>query len=721
MTRRAARRSRRLDGSRGRGGSGGPGGSVSAPYDRRHAGGATPIAPWVITGLVGLFFVAGGLLWVAARLAAAPGHRVPAPTGMPAALARTGLDGVLGDQGSPALFGVLVGVQVLALLGTATAVLIVVSRRRPRDGRTAMGDPAAFTDLQHPAMARRAQGLRPSLADTRPKTLAARQIGAALGDIGGATIFKSFEDVELVICGPRSNKTSAKVVPEVLAAPGAVVATSNKGDVWTLTAGLRAQLGPVWLFDPNHITYQPQTWWWDLLSCVVDVDSADRMAGYFMREVDGGDNGSNRADPFFTPAARKTLRQILLAAACTRPAHTLRDVRLWVATRSDDPAVLLERGGHYAQAAALRATLELPPETRGGIYEGVATAIACLDSEPLLRWVTPPHTWEQSRSHPDAHHHEQPGLQPGPQSSELSGEQGHGHRGEIGSFDLRSLITTPHHTRHPTLYLLSREGQGTGRPIVAAMVGELFEVAKTASDALGGRLDPPLTVQLDEAANIVRIPELPAWYSWFGSKGVVVTTVLQSREQGRAVWGRDGFEALWGAATIKTVGAGVADPDFAEDISRLIGDHKVTETSTGYASSSGHSINRSLRTERILTAADVAALPRTHAVLIAANHRPGLLALRPWYAERDATTDEITTQSARAITEVQRAARAFLPPDHPVIAALHHNPDPHPSDPPDTDDLHGDRHDAPRDARDEPRSDAPTPPGSSGRAPGPER
>src|SRR5262249_39933174 len=152
--------------------------------------------------------------------------------------------------------------------------------------------------------------------------------------------------------------------------------------------------------------------------------------------------------------------------------------------------------------------------------------------------------------------------------------------------------------QHPTVYLLSREGEGSGRPVVAAIVGELIEIAVQAATARGGRLDPPVTLQLDECANIVRLPELPSWMSWFGSLGLMVTVVLQSREQGRSVWGREGFDALWSAATIKTIGAGVQDAAFTEDLSRLIGDHKIEEMSTSY-SGGGHSVSRSLRSQRI--------------------------------------------------------------------------------------------------------------------------
>ena len=67
---------------------------------------------------------------------------------------------------------------------------------------------------------------------------------------------------------PRSGKTTAQAIPFVLSAPGPVIATSNKSDLWAATATLRDRRtgGRVWLFDPQRITYQPQAWWWNLLA-----------------------------------------------------------------------------------------------------------------------------------------------------------------------------------------------------------------------------------------------------------------------------------------------------------------------------------------------------------------------------------------------------------------------------------------------------------------------
>src|SRR5207248_4848201 len=119
------------------------------------------------------------------------------------------LTGLIGKTGSRVLFTTTVITEcvVAATIGITTAVLLG-RRRRPWDGRRAMTNPRGFKDLQRKAMAKRAKGLRPSLAGINPKRLPVRDIGAALGDVSKVDLFKSPEDVELVICGPRSNKTS---------------------------------------------------------------------------------------------------------------------------------------------------------------------------------------------------------------------------------------------------------------------------------------------------------------------------------------------------------------------------------------------------------------------------------------------------------------------------------------------------------------------------------
>ena len=51
----------------------------------------------------------------------------------------------------------------------------------------------------------------------------------------------SWEDVVLAIWHPRPARPPRLAVPAVLDAPGAVVATSNKADLWQHTAPVRAE------------------------------------------------------------------------------------------------------------------------------------------------------------------------------------------------------------------------------------------------------------------------------------------------------------------------------------------------------------------------------------------------------------------------------------------------------------------------------------------------
>jgi hypothetical protein len=177
----------------------------------------------------------------------------------------------------------------------------------------------------------------------------------------------SWEDVALVIMGPRSNKTSALAVPAVLSAPGLVIATSNKADLWALTSGLRSETGPVWTFDPQEIAHAEQQWWWDPLRAVREAsdahryEAASRLAAHFMGTI-----GGTRRDPFFHAAGEQVLVGTLLAAAVC--GGSLRDVLQWLQYGRRDAITALDRVGAGIEAADLEASLagaDPPPSPVG--------------------------------------------------------------------------------------------------------------------------------------------------------------------------------------------------------------------------------------------------------------------------------------------------------------------------------------------------------------------
>jgi len=162
---------------------------------------------------------------------------------------------------------------------------------------------------------------------------------------------------------------------------------------------------------------------------------------------------------------------------------------------------------------------------------------------------------------------------------------------------------------------------------------------------------------LNEAANVCRIDALPDLYSFFGSQGISVTTILQSYKQGVRVWGKDGMDALWSAASVAIAGAGLKDIEFCKTLSDLVGRYEVDKRSRS-TSNTGSSQSTSTHGEPILRPEEVAALPKSKALLFSSGASPVTLTLKPWYTERDA--DKITDDN-QAATRGEHHRRGGLP------------------------------------------------------------
>ncbi|MER7433672.1 type IV secretory system conjugative DNA transfer family protein [Pseudonocardia alni] len=589
-------------------------------------------APLVLICVIATGALLVGDVWVAIGAAALLGTgRWTAPPAGPALLAdllRDGPTGVLPDSADAATFLTILCAAVAIEVSAATAVVVLVGRRlRPDDPHRSLLRRRDLGDLTGPTALARAHRLRPDAGPLDPSGQ-----GLRLLSIDGRDVWMSWEDVALVIMGPRSNKTSAIAVPTVLAAPGLAVATSNKADLWALTAGMRAAAGPVWTFDPQRIAHAPQSWWWNPLRSIADADPAERieaaarLAGHFVGTI-----GGERKDPFFHAAGEQILTATLLAAAVS--GATMREVLEWLQPGSRGAVTALDQAGAETEAADLEATLSGADVTTKGIYQTARTATKALTSERLMRWITPPDTW---RDPP-----------PGPALVEL---------------DLWDLLAAAR-TGRATIHLLSKEGAGTAAPVVTALVDRILEIAELTAQARGGRLDPPVVAVLDEAANICPIRALPQLYSHYGSRGIQVLTMLQSYQQGVGVWGEQGMQALWSAATVKLVGAGVDDHSFLHKLSGLIGDHYVERISTS-VDRSRTSRQYAQAREPILPASALRAITREHAVLLSSGRRAGLGRLHPWYREHDHA--DISSYSATALAQLRAAATAALGPDNPI-------------------------------------------------------
>ncbi|MER6245982.1 type IV secretory system conjugative DNA transfer family protein [Streptomyces griseorubiginosus] len=512
--------------------------------------------------------------------------------------------------GAPAavLYAGMFGMLALIAVPAALAVNFVLDRGKAPKGLAGKRELAAMCPAGIEA---RARELRPTLKGR--EELHPDETGNLLGDLDpkGPELRSSYEDVELDLMAPRAGKSTGIAVPRVLRAQGAVLLTSNKSDVYAVTRAQREKAGTVWTFDPQGIAHAPRAMWWNILGECHTIEGARRMAGHFVASV----NDDTAKKDFWISAAQNTLTALFLAAA--RGRAPLTELLAWLADPADrTPIDLLREVGLVAMAEQLQGTVRGAVETRDGIYETARQTASCLLDPEILAWVTPDSELPEFR--PNEH-----------------------------------VLSTD------TLYLLSKDGGGSAAGVIAGLADATMRAGVVAAERMGGRLDPPLTAVLDEAANVCRISDLPDLYSHFGSRGINVVTLLQSYRQGARVWGDVGMDALWSAATIKLLGAGLDDADFVQKISTLVGQHDVKTPSVS-RSKDGTSRSYSYRQESVLPPDRIRALPKGTALLLATGVKPALIRLRPWYKEPGAAEiSEAAKAETAAITA--RAAARLLP------------------------------------------------------------
>ena len=173
------------------------------------------------------------------------------------------------------------------------------------------------------------------------------------------------------------------------------------------------------------------------------------------------------------------------------------------------------------------------------------------------------------------------------------------------------------------LYLIT-ESRSAAAPLIAGLTDAATRAGRRHAERSGGRLDPPMVLVLDEAANNCRIADLPDLYSHLGGRGMIPVTILQSYEQGVTVWGEPGMAALRSSATKKLIGAGVDSPRLTRDVALLVGHHDVPVRSVSIGD--GRATEQiTFQRRLILEAADIRAIQRGTALLLATGIRPALV------------------------------------------------------------------------------------------------
>ena len=278
-------------------------------------------------------------------------------------------------------------------------------------------------------------------------------------------LYGAAEDSYLYLGPPRSGKGVHLIIPQTLDAPGAVLVTATRPDTLHHTAGLRADRGPVVAFDPQALAGEtvPRLRWAPQHGCVDPLTAIARA-----RALAAGaqlNTGSVTDGAFWQQMTEAVLRCYLHAADLD--GRTMRDVLRWVARPADPAPVRILRSCTAAAPGLGRRA------RRAGRRRPAATRLGVGRCPPGRRRARRP---------------------PRP----------------------RRLLTSPRGQFDPagfldaggTLYLLGTTGaQLTVAPLITALVEDLVDAARRiAATTHTGRLDPPLTVLLDEAANIAPIP-----------------------------------------------------------------------------------------------------------------------------------------------------------------------------------------------------------------------
>jgi type IV secretory pathway TraG/TraD family ATPase VirD4 len=536
------------------------------------------------------------LAWAAAQLAALASHGagVPLPAGkLPAVLF------ALPKHLSNPAAAYPADVQPLlpgawGMYGAAAAVLLAaaaagwagwrcwrrVGARRP--GYAASSEIASQLSLS--AARRRTAHTRSREANRKA---APQQVALSLGRAtpSGQPLWGSAEDSYLYLGPPRSGKGVHLVIPQTVDAPGAVLVSATRPDTFHVTHAARRE--PVMAFDPQQLLGPTvaRLRWSPIRGCADPLVAITRAGGL----TKGAKLEKEHDGAHWDAMTSSVIRGYLYAAAIdSRPT---RDLLTW-STRPGDPtpARILRHHpqGNPAWADELVQQARAEARTRDSVFGGVRRAFDALADPRVLQTCSPP---------------------------------------DAEAFDPAGFLD-----QAGTLYLLGdTKSQLSVAPLIAALIEDLLAVAhRQAADRPSGRLDPPLTLMLDEAANIAPIPTLPNQLADGGGSGITTIAVLQSLAQARRKWNADGAAEMLDSATIKVIFGGLSEADDLRAISSLAGE--VDEpVATRSRSQDGIAISTTVRRVPALPIDRIRGIPEGRALVLGRRAAPVEAVLTPYW------------------------------------------------------------------------------------------
>lgn len=431
--------------------------------------------------------------------------------------------------------------------------------------------------------------VRPSLSRPSPD-----QGALKLGASAGVPVWAALEESICLIGPPRSGKGLHLLIGAILDAPGPVVTTSSRADNYAATAEIRKKNnGPVALFDPQGLTGMPTTLKWSPITGCEVPRVANQRATSLIGASGLGSSSSNQE--WQAPAV--TIMECLLHAAALDH-RTVDELMRW--------------GNNPAQAQeAVKILAEQPQAAQGWdlVLQGI------IDGEPKLlqsKWF--------------------------------------GVEGAVKGLSIPEVrdVLKPTHVvetlnidefldQNGTLYVIgTKSGGSSAGPFLIALMDAITERARElAAKRPGNRLDPPLSLVLDEIANISVWPGLTQLMSDGGGVGISVFAVFQSLAQARNEWGTEQATALFDSATIKAQLGGASNTDDLRLFSDLAGPRQIIRYSRSSGRDSATESDQIHDTE-VLKIDELRRLPFGWGVLFYRNRRPFLMEMVKWPDRRDA-------------------------------------------------------------------------------------
>ncbi|MDK1347452.1 type IV secretory system conjugative DNA transfer family protein [Streptomyces sp. 378] len=302
---------------------------------------------------------------------------------------------------------------------------------------------------------------------------------------------------ERILVAPRETR-QATATQAVRDAEGPALVVTSNPSVWQDTKDARAKLGPTHLYDPTHLCDTPSRLHWSPTAGCEDRDTATRRATALLTPV----RPTAKLDQAVSDTAATLLRSYLHAAAID--GRTIRHVHRWSqGTQLQDAVRILRTNPKAAPGSAgeLEGALTAHPERRDMAQQLTTRALTALSTVNIREACTPNRT------------------------------------------DALALDSFVH--EGGTLYVVGesiedpRTNPGA-MPLLTALVSSVVERGRhMAERSSAGRLDPPMTLVLDDVAAVAPLPQLPELLATGADRGMPTLALLRSREQGRARWPHD--------------------------------------------------------------------------------------------------------------------------------------------------------------------------------------